>query len=101
MVSSIVKSFYSWTRLSTDGEVALCAEQVRALAWLEDRGGGQPGAAEGVGEEGGEGLRDDGEGVGEVILVQTGHDLSGVCNCNYQVNRVLRVDLRGNINITL
>ena len=53
------------------------------MVGLEDRGGGQPGAAEGAGEEGGEGLRDDGEGVGEVVLVQTGHVLCGVCNCNH------------------
>ena len=63
----IVKSFCSWTCFSTDGELALCAEEVRALAWPEDRGGGQPGAAEGAGEEGGEGLRYDGKRVSEVV----------------------------------
>ena len=65
----IIKSVCSWTGLSTDGLLTIWAEQVGAMAGLEDRGGGQPGAAEGAGEEGGEGLGDDWEGVREVVLI--------------------------------
>ena len=33
------------------------------------------------------------------VLVQSGHVLPGVCNCDYHINRILRMDPRENINL--